>query len=64
MLAVSFLGGLGMLLWGQGTPFGQAVAAAFLASGVGTAVELFSPSEYDTVTVPAAVLAVLLLMGL
>ncbi len=64
MLVVSFLGGLGMLLWGQGTPFGQALAAAFLASAVGTAVELYSPSEYDTVTVPAAVLAVLLLMGL
>ena len=36
-----------------------------LGAGIGTgaAAELFSPSEYDTVTVPAAILAALRLPG-
>ena len=39
---------------------------ASIGAGVGalagTATELFSPSEYDTVTVPVAIIAVLLIL--
>jgi dolichol kinase len=61
MLGVSFLSGLGVLTRAQGTALPAAAGTAAAAALVGTAVELLSPSEYDTITVPVAVLAVLLL---
>ncbi len=61
MLGVSFLSGLGVLTLAQGTALLAAAGTAAAAALVGTAVELLSPSEYDTITVPVAVLAVLLL---
>ena len=63
MFAVSFLCGLGMLLLAQKLPLPRALYTAAAGAFLGAATELFSPSEYDTVTVPVAIAAVLLLMG-
>ena len=60
MLGVSLVCGFCVLLWGQELPWPHALWAAGAAAILGTAVELFSPSEYDTVTVPAVVTAALL----
>lgn len=60
MLVVSFACGLVMLLLVQKATFSQAVVSAFVAALLGTATELVSASEYDTVTVPAVIAAVLL----
>ena len=62
MLAVSFLCGLVVLLLAQKTALLPACCAAGVAALSGTAAELFSPSEYDTVTVPVIVTAALLLL--
>ena len=62
MLAVSFLCGTVFLRLAQGMPLPQAILAAFLGALLGTATELVSPSEWDTVTVPAVTAAVLLAM--
>ncbi len=64
MLAVSFLAGFAVLVFVQQTPPGWAFLCAGIAAFLGTATELFSPSEYDTVTVPAVIAAVLLIMNL
>lgn len=64
MLAVSLLSGMLILLLQQRMPFFPALGCAFAGALAGTATELFSPSEYDTVTVPAVILAVLLIPGL
>ena len=63
MLSVSFVCGLGMLLWGQKQAWPHALLSAGLAAILGTAAELFSPSEYDTVTVPLMITAALLPMA-
>ena len=60
MLTVSFLSGLIVLLLEQRMPLSQVLAMSIIGSLLGTAAELFSPSEYDTVTVPAVIAAVLL----
>ena len=60
MLAVSFLCGFCVLLWGQCLTAPHALWTAGLAAFLGTAVELFSPSEYDTLTVPIVIVAALL----
>ncbi len=62
MLAVSLLAGSGMLTLAQGTAFPYAFLLSSAAALPGTATELLSPSEYDTVTVPAVIAAVLLLL--
>ena len=62
MLAVSFISGMIVLSTAQKMPLPQAVLSAGLGALLGTATELFSPSEYDTVTVPAVIAAVLLLL--
>ena len=62
MLAVSFLCGVFMLIFAQHLGTGYALLTAFLAATAGTVTELFTPSEYDTVTVPIVIEAVLLLM--
>lgn len=62
MFLISFACGFAVLwLCGQGT-FGKTLILSFSGAAVGAVTELFSPSEYDTVTVPVAILAVLLLM--
>ena len=42
-------------------PFWKSLPPVLAGAAVGAAAELFSPGEYNTVTVPAAILAVLLL---
>ena len=63
MFLASFLSGLAVLLLAEKMTFSH----AFLTAGIGAvsaaATELFSPSEYDTVTVPLVVMAVLLIIG-
>ena len=63
MLAVSFLSGMIVLTAARKMPLPGALLSAGLGALLGTATELFSPSEYDTVTVPAIIAAVLLLLG-
>lgn len=62
MLAVSCACGCAVLL-GFGYAPGSAVVLAVAGALVGTAVELLSASELDTVTVPVAILATLALLG-
>ena len=64
MLAVSFLSGIIILLLVQKMPLPKAVLTTAVGALLGTATELLSPSEYDTVTVPTVILAVLLLLGM
>ena len=61
MFLVSFIWGLAVFLLYCHFPFSTAFFPAFAGAAVGAVTELFSPSEYDTVTVPSVILAVLLL---
>ena len=63
MFAVALLSGIIMLLFTQDMGFLRLLLIASFASVLGTATELFSPSEYDTVTVPIVIVAVLLIMA-
>ena len=63
MLLVSFSAGLLVLKLAQHCTWPQALILAGCGALIGAATELFSPSEYDTVTVPAMILAVLLILG-
>lgn len=63
MFAVSLLSGMIMLLFTQDMGFLRLLLIASFASVLGTATELFSPSEHDTVTVPIVIVAVLLIMA-
>ena len=62
MLVVSFTVGLLVLLLSKNTGVPNALLLAGAGALAGTAAELFSPSEYDTVTVPVVILAVLLVL--
>lgn len=64
MLLVSFVVGLFVLLFPEGVGVPKALLLSGFGALVGAATELFSPSEYDTVTVPMAVLATLLVLGM
>ena len=61
MFAAAFLSGVIVLHFFGGIDIGRAVAAALPAAFAGAVTELFSPSEWDTVTVPVAILIVLML---
>ena len=63
MLAVSFLSAVTVLLFVQKLPLPQVLVMSALGSVLGAATELFSPSEYDTATVPVVIAAVLLLLA-
>ena len=63
MLVAAFLAGLPVLKLGQSLGWPMALLSATAGALAGTVTELFSPSEYDTVTVPVIVLAVLLALG-
>ena len=63
MLAASFLCGFCVLLFGQKLALGHALWSAALTAFLAALTELFSPSEYDTVTVPAVAAASLLLIA-
>ena len=62
MLGTALLCGLAALLL-QGFSVGKAFFPALVGAAVGAATELFSPSEYDTVTAPVAIVAVLLALA-
>ena len=62
MLAVSFLCGFAVLLWGQQLAPLHAVRSAGAAAVLCTLAELFSPGEWDTFTVPAVTAGALLLL--
>ena len=62
MLAVSFLCGFLVLFFAQNLSVPKALLCAFTGALFGTAAELFSPGEYDTVTVPFVIMAVLLIL--
>ena len=62
MLLASFLTGLSFMLSVSKTAFPSACLRAGLGALFAAATELFTPSEYDTVTVPLAIAAVLLLL--
>lgn len=63
MLLVSFTVGAIVLSLTQQAAMPRTVLTAGMGALFGTAAELFSPSEYDTVTVPVVIAAVLLLLG-
>ena len=63
MLAVSFICGFLVLAFVQGLPIPISIAFALIAAVLGTATELFSPSELDTVTVPVVIEAALLILA-
>ena len=60
MLLSSFAVGVLVLTLTQKTGWPRALLSAGIGALVGTVTELFSPSEYDTITVPVVILAVLL----
>ena len=62
MLTVSFTVGLCMLLRVQGIPLPKALLPVFTGAFLGTATELFSPGEYDTLTVPVMIATALILL--
>ena len=62
MLLVSFLCGMLMLVFAQKMALSKAILNALIGAALGTVTELISPSEYDTVTVPTVIAAVLLLL--
>lgn len=62
MFVSAFLAGMVMLAGVQHMPAGKAVLCVLPAAFAGAAAELFTASEYDTVTVPLTIAAVLLLM--
>ncbi|MBQ8954444.1 MAG: TSUP family transporter [Clostridia bacterium] len=64
MLAVSFIAGAGLLGLYFRFPFSRIWLPTLTAAFAGTVTETVSSSEWDTVTVPVAVLIVLLLTGI
>lgn len=61
MALTSFLSGMALLLAAQEMSLSRAALSAGTAALLGAVTELFSPSEYDTVTVPVVITIVLLL---
>ena len=61
MFIASFLIGFCLLCFYCGYSYGAVLLGLAVGAAIGAGVELFSPSEWDTVTVPIAILAVLLL---
>ena len=63
MLVVSFITGA-VMLSAHGQPITDSLLLAGAGALSGTIAELFSPSEYDTITVPVVIVAVLLIGNL
>ena len=61
MFLASFISGAAFLLFHAHMPAADVVLSCVLGAAAGAATELFSPSEWDTVSVPAIILIVLLL---
>ena len=53
-----------MLLIAHNAGWGYVLLSSFLGALYGAATELFSPSEYDTITVPTVIAAILLAVNL
>ena len=64
MLFASFAVGLLVLLFSKDVGVPKALLLSGIGAFAGAATELFSPSEYDTVTVPVIILTVLLVLGM
>ncbi len=62
MLIVSFAVGFTVMILSGGTDLTFALIAAGAGALAGTITELFSPSEYDTITVPVIITLILLLL--
>ena len=62
MVITSFAVGVFVLMLTQGAYLPRVLLSAGVGALIGAATELFSPSEYDTVTVPVMILAVLLIL--
>ena len=61
LLVSAFTGTMFLWLYG-GYSAAVSVSCALIMAAAGTIVELFSPSEWDTVTVPVTMLAIALIM--
>ena len=61
MFAAAFISGTLVLRFFGRLNTGRAVAAALLGATVGAVTELFSPSEWDTVTVPVVIMVALMI---
>lgn len=61
MFATAFLSGTFVLRFFGRLNTGRAVVAALLGATVGAVTELFSPSEWDTVTVPVVIMVALMI---
>jgi phytol kinase len=61
MFSAAFISGIFVLRFFGGLNMGRAVAAALLGATVGAVTELFSPSEWDTVTVPVVIMVALMI---
>ena len=64
MLVTSFVAGMIVLLAVQRMALAPALISAGVGAVLGAATELFTPSKYDTVSVPVVVVVVLLLLSL
>ena len=62
MFIVSFGVGLALMLALGSSGAGRSVISALAAALAGAATELFSPSEYDTISVPVVIASVLLIL--
>ncbi|MBR1586399.1 MAG: hypothetical protein IJ662_12735 [Clostridia bacterium] len=62
MLIASFLAGFFLLHFSSGYPSAMILPGVWVGAIVGAGTELLSPSDWDTVTVPVAILIVLLLL--
>ena len=60
MFAATFLSGVNVLHFFGGLNIKHTILAALPAGIIGAAAELFSPSERDTITVPLAIMIVLI----
>ena len=63
MMVASFLVGTGFLWLYHRLPLCFVILPVLIAALIGTFVEMLSPSEWDTVTVPVAILSFLMIMG-
>ena len=63
MLAASFLSVFSVLLWGQKLSLPHALWSAAAAAVFAAVTELFTPGEFDTVTIPVASACALLLFA-
>ena len=64
MFIVALLCGTAMLIFAQKLSIPHAIIYALVGAFAGTVTELFTPSEFDTVTVPITIQMLLLILNL